>query len=84
VPAGDRPPGLGDDRGSGVEDRGHREAREVLREGGDVDGQHDPAAHGEHVAAGVGGGDRPVVGGSSTSGGKKSVVDTSAVVASMR
>ena len=62
VPAGDRAAGLGDDRGGGVEDRGDRLAREVLGEGGDVDRQHDPPAHREHVAAGVGRGDRAEVG----------------------
>ena len=62
VAAGDRAAGLGDDGRGGVEDGRHRPAGEVLGEGGDVDRQHDPPAHGEHVAAGVGRGDGAVVG----------------------
>ena len=63
VAACHRAPGLGDDDRRGVEDRRHRPTGEVLGEGGDVDRQHHPAAHGEHVAAGVGRGDGAVVAG---------------------
>ena len=56
------PPASATTCGGGVEDRRHRDPREVLGERGDVDRQHDPPAHGEHVAARVGRGDRPVVG----------------------
>ena len=63
VTAGHGPTGLGDRAGTGLEDRHDRLAREVLGEGGDVDRHHDLAAHREHVAARVGGGDRAEVGG---------------------
>ena len=62
VAPGDSAAGFRDNLGAGFEDRRDRLAREVLGKGGDVDRQHDPAAHGEDVAARVGGRDRPEVG----------------------
>ena len=61
-PPATEPPASATTVGGGLEDRRDRLAREVLGEGGDVDRHHDPPAHREHVAAGVGGGDRTEVG----------------------
>ena len=56
------PPAAADDLGGGVEDGRDGIRREVLGEGGDIERQQNPAAHGEHVAARVGGRDGPEVG----------------------
>ena len=62
-PPATTPPASATTAGGRGEDGLDRPAREVLGEGGDVERQHDPPAHGEHVAAGVGGGDGAEVGG---------------------
>jgi hypothetical protein len=80
VPPGDRAAGLGDDGRSGGEDRGDR--REML--GKAACSRHDhPAAHSEHVAAGVGR-DGPEVGRVVDQRRKKSVVLTSATPGATR
>ena len=56
------PPGLGHDGAGGGEDRLDGRDRQPLGEGRDVEREDDPRAHGEHVAAGVGGGDGAEVG----------------------
>ena len=63
VTAGHRAAGLAHDLGA-ADDRMAAIAslRQALGEGGDVERHHHPAAHGEHVAAGVGGGDGTEVG----------------------
>ena len=60
--AGDAAAGRGHHRRRGVEDGDDRVAREVFGEGRHVDGQHDPTAHGEDVAARICGGDGAEVG----------------------
>ena len=61
-PPATTPPASAHDLGGGREDGADRLHRHALGEGRDVEGQHDPPAHGEHVAAGVGGGDGAEVG----------------------
>ena len=56
-PPATTPPASATTAGGGGEDGADRLDRHALGERGDVEGEHDPAAHGEHVAARVGGGD---------------------------
>ena len=61
VAAGDGAAGLGDLVGAAADDAGGDVGREVLGEGGDVEGEHDLAAHRVDVGHGVGGGDGAVL-----------------------
>ena len=61
-PPATTPPASAHDSGRGDQDRRHRLRRHALGEGRDVERQHDPAPHGEHVAARVGRGDGAEVG----------------------
>ena len=54
--------GLGHHRRGGTEDGAHHLDRQPLREGRDVEREHDPPSHGEDVAARVRGGDGTEVG----------------------
>ena len=56
------PPASATTSAAACEDRGDGLDGHALGEGGDVQREHDPPAHGEHVAARVGGGDGAEVG----------------------
>src|SRR5205085_3202378 len=63
VPAGDNAAGLDDDGSGRRQDLLDDVEGHPVGEGGHVEGQEHPPAHGEDVAAGIGGGDRSEVGG---------------------
>ena len=63
VTAGHRTSRFANDVGGCRQDGGDRLDRQALGKGRDVQRHHHPAAHGEHVAAGVGRGDGAEVGG---------------------
>ena len=61
VAAGDGAAGLGHLLGAATDDPGGDIPGQVLGEGGDIEGEHDLAAHRVHVGHGVGGGDGAVL-----------------------